>query len=103
MYQTFSNKPEICLKRGNEWVFAPEEPYEKFGDVSDVVFPCGWILDEAIGVIRMYYGAADSCIALATANLSDLLRYLHHCPDPCEDCSNFLTCWLCRLWASYDC
>ena len=77
--------PTKVLKRSNEWVFAPEEPYEKFGDVSDVVFPCGWVLNEDTGIVSMYYGAADSCIALATANLSELLKYLHHCPDPCED------------------
>ena len=35
--------PTKVLKRSNEWIFGPEEPYEKFGDVSDVVFPCGWI------------------------------------------------------------
>ena len=35
------NEPERCLKRGDEWVFAPEEPYEQHGDVDKVVFPCG--------------------------------------------------------------
>jgi predicted GH43/DUF377 family glycosyl hydrolase len=34
-------KPEVCLKRGDEWVFGPEEPYENSGDVEKVVFPCG--------------------------------------------------------------
>lgn len=33
--------PSKVLRRSNEWIFGPEEPYEKFGDVSDVVFPCG--------------------------------------------------------------
>ena len=32
-----------------------------------VVFPCGWILDPRSGAIRIYYGGADSCLALATA------------------------------------
>jgi hypothetical protein len=30
----------------------------------------------------MYYGGADSCIALATANLADLLDYIKECPVP---------------------
>jgi predicted GH43/DUF377 family glycosyl hydrolase len=47
-----------------------------------VVFPCGWILDEASGMIRMYYGGADSCLALATARLSDVLDYVRTCPAP---------------------
>jgi predicted GH43/DUF377 family glycosyl hydrolase len=52
--------------------------------VDDVVFPCGWILDKATGVIRIYYGGADTCIALATAQVSDLLSYLRTCPVPPE-------------------
>ncbi|HEY7317873.1 MAG TPA: glycosidase, partial [Candidatus Binatia bacterium] len=34
-------KPEVCLKRGDEWIFGPEEIYERRGDVDNVVFPCG--------------------------------------------------------------
>ena len=52
------------------------------GDVNGVVFPCGWILDADTGMIRMYYGGADSCLALATAKLSDVLSYLKKCPAP---------------------
>ena len=57
-------------------------PYERQGDVNGVVFPCGWILDRASGAIRLYYGGADTCVALATAQLSDLLSYLRKCPAP---------------------
>lgn len=77
--------PSKVLKRSNEWIFAPEEPYEKFGDVSDVVFPCGWILDEVTGIVRMYYGGADSCIGIATAKLKELLKYINNCKKPSED------------------
>ena len=77
--------PLKVIKRSNEWIFGPEEPYEKFGDVQDVVFPCGWILDEATENVNMYYGGADSCICLATASLSDLLKYMNNCPEPCEE------------------
>ena len=35
------NQPEICLQRGDSWMFGPEAPYERGGDVKDVVFPCG--------------------------------------------------------------
>ena len=47
-----------------------------------MVFPCGLILDEPTGDIRMYYGGADSCLALATANLADVLDYIRSCPAP---------------------
>ncbi len=71
--------PRRVLRRSDEWVFGPEEPYERLGDVDGVVFACGWVL-EPTGTIRLYYGAADTCLALATAQLSDLLSYLRQCP-----------------------
>jgi predicted GH43/DUF377 family glycosyl hydrolase len=74
--------PARALRRSDQWVFAPETPYERQGDVNGVVFPCGWILDEPSGIIRLYYGGADTCLALATAQLSDVLDYLRTCPEP---------------------
>jgi predicted GH43/DUF377 family glycosyl hydrolase len=66
--------PRHVLKRSSEWFFSPSEPYERFGDVADVVFPCGWtVVDDEI---RLYYGAADTSIALATGRLSELLAWL---------------------------
>ncbi len=56
-------------------------PYERQGNVNGVVFPCGWILDKPTGAIRLYYGGADTCLALAAAQLSDVLSYLHTCPN----------------------
>lgn len=73
--------PTRVLRRSQNWVFAPKEPYEREGDVDDVVFPCGWILDKESGELRMYYGAADTCICLATASISDVMEYMRHCPE----------------------
>ncbi len=66
--------PTKVIARSDEWVFEPERDYELFGDVDKVVFPCGWV--ETNGEVRIYYGAADSRIALATAKVSDLLDYM---------------------------
>ena len=74
--------PCKVLRRSDDWIFAPEDTYERQGDVGDVVFPCGWILNKSTGLIRIYYGGADSCIALATAQVSELLDYLRKCPVP---------------------
>jgi predicted GH43/DUF377 family glycosyl hydrolase len=68
--------PEHCLKRGDEWIFGPEEPYERQGDVDDVVFPCGCILAPDGDTLRLYYGAADSSIALATGSVRAMLDWL---------------------------
>jgi predicted GH43/DUF377 family glycosyl hydrolase len=72
--------PLRVLHRSDEWIFAPDTLYERQGDVNGVVFPCGWILDKPSGTIRLYYGGADTCLALATARLDDLLAYLDKCP-----------------------
>ncbi len=68
--------PEICLIRGDEWVFGADEPYERFGDVGNVVFPCGHVIEPDGDTMRIYYGAADHCIALATTRISMLLDWL---------------------------
>ncbi|HPC47129.1 MAG TPA: glycosidase, partial [Deltaproteobacteria bacterium] len=73
--------PRRVVMRSDEWVFGPQEPYETVGDVDKVVFPCGWIVQG--DTVRLYYGAADRCIALATADLCDMLDWLkaHHDTD----------------------
>ena len=66
--------PCRVIARSDEWVFQPEEGYEVFGDVDKVVFPCGWINDG--DTVQIYYGGADTYIALATASTSDLLVWI---------------------------
>lgn len=68
--------PERCLRRGEEWIFGPEEPYERHGDVDNVVFPCGWTLASDGDTLHMYYGAADTRIGLATGSIGELLDWL---------------------------
>jgi predicted GH43/DUF377 family glycosyl hydrolase len=70
------NTPELCLKRSNEWIFGPEEPYEGHGDVGNVVFPCGYTIAPDGDTIHLYYGAADTSIALATGSVHALLECL---------------------------
>jgi len=69
-------KPDVCLQRGDSWMFGPEALYERCGDVSDVVFPCGQTIAADGDTIRLYYGAADSCMALATGSISACLSWL---------------------------
>jgi predicted GH43/DUF377 family glycosyl hydrolase len=69
-------RPERVLARSREWMFGPEAPYERHGDVDNVVFPCGWLLLDDADTIRVYYGAADTSIAVATASLTALLDWL---------------------------
>jgi beta-1,2-mannobiose phosphorylase / 1,2-beta-oligomannan phosphorylase len=68
--------PERCLRRGDSWIFNPEASYERFGDVDNVVFPCGYTIAKDGDTINLYYGGADSCIALATGSIRGLLAWL---------------------------
>jgi predicted GH43/DUF377 family glycosyl hydrolase len=69
--------PRKVLCRSEGYVFGPLEPYERKGDVNDVVFPCGWVVwgDE----LRVYYGGADTNVSMASAKLNDILKYIKSC------------------------
>jgi predicted GH43/DUF377 family glycosyl hydrolase len=71
-----SDDPGRCLRRGNSWIFGPEAAYERQGDVDDVAFPCGYTLGADGDTIRLYYGAADTCVALATGSIREILQWL---------------------------
>ncbi len=83
-----SRTPERCLLRGDDWVFGPEELYERQGDVANVVFPCGFTLAPDGDTLNLYYGAADTRIALATASVRTLLDWLHANGRPGDDLSD---------------
>ncbi len=56
-------------------LIVPETPYELNGWRGYVVFPTANIL-EVDGEVRIYYGAADTVVALATAKLKDLIKFV---------------------------
>jgi predicted GH43/DUF377 family glycosyl hydrolase len=74
--------PERCLKRGDEWIFGPREPYEQQGDVANVVFPCGHTVAPDGDTVRLYYGAADTSLAMATGSVRSMLEWLEQQPEP---------------------
>lgn len=69
-------RPDVCLLRGDEWIMGPETPYECKGDVGNVVFPCGYTIADDGDTLNLYYGAADTSIALATGSIKELLAWL---------------------------
>ena len=74
--------PETVLHQTDEWVFAPAVPYEISGDVGRVVFPNGWVVDAPKDELRLYYGAADSVVGLATASMTDVMTRVCNAPAP---------------------
>jgi len=72
--------PLRILARTAAPLLAPEEYYEKFGYVPNVVFPSGAMVKDSI--IYLYYGATDTTCCLALIHLPDLLRKLSHTEGP---------------------
>jgi predicted GH43/DUF377 family glycosyl hydrolase len=70
------NHPEVCLLRGQCWMMEPLESYETHGDVPYVVFPCGYTIADDHDTVNLYYGAADSCIGVATGSIKEMLEWL---------------------------
>ncbi|MGH7293509.1 MAG: glycosidase [Polyangiaceae bacterium] len=70
------DQPSVCQLRGDSWIFGPETPYERDGDVGNVVFPCGYTIAPDGDTLRLYYGAADTCVGLATGSIRELLAWL---------------------------
>lgn len=77
------DKPDHCLLRGDSWIFGPETSYERNGDVGNVAFPCGYTIGADGDTINLYYGAADTSVALATGSIRQLMHWLdQHGSDP---------------------
>lgn len=66
------NDPSRILGLMRRPLLTPETDYELDGFRGSVIFPCGLIL-EGSGEVKLYYGAADTSVALATAHVDDLL------------------------------
>ena len=64
---------------------SPREDYERVGDVGNVVFACGAIVEDD-GEVKVYYGAADTSICVATADLDDIVRSCLEGPTVGEGC-----------------
>ena len=53
------------------------EPFEIQGYVSQVIFPTGTVIEKKDpDKILIYYGCADSCIAVVKYSLKDILNSL---------------------------
>ncbi len=67
--------PSKVLCRTAIPILSPREYYERVGDVSNVVFSCGAILEDDGEQLKIYYGASDTCICLGTANINELMQF----------------------------
>jgi predicted GH43/DUF377 family glycosyl hydrolase len=51
----------------------PQELYERVGNCNNVIFPTAAVVHGGPDELKVYYGAADTCIGLATGSLSELV------------------------------
>ncbi len=64
--------PSIVVGRSDVPILAPRTEYERIGDINNVVFASGALV-EPDGEVKVYYGAADTAICVASAHLDDLI------------------------------
>jgi len=64
------------LCRSSIPILTPREYYERIGDVGNVVFSCGAIMEDGEDErITIYYGAADTSICIGTVRVDELLQW----------------------------
>ncbi len=68
------NDPSKVIGRTSGPLFEPKERYELEGVFGNVVFCCGAVVDPESQILRIYYGAADTVIAMAETPLNNVLN-----------------------------
>jgi len=69
-------KPWKVRYRTRRYLLAPTAPYERVGDVPNVVFPIATLLDKGTGRLALYYGCADTCVGVAHAQLDEVIEFV---------------------------
>ena len=69
------NNPNMVKYRTQPYLLTPSELYEQVGDVPNVIFPCATLQDLEANKVAIYYGAADTVVALAFGHISEILEF----------------------------
>ncbi len=77
------NDPTKIIARTDYGLLSPEEDYERYGIVPNTIFPSGALLNK--NELSVYYGAADTTVALATGKLSMLAKAMFFTHDTVEE------------------
>lgn len=79
MFMTELDRPWVVTHRPGGHFLAPEGA-ERVGDVSNVVFSNGWIVNEKQEVF-IYYASSDTRMHVATSTVDQLLDYVVNTPE----------------------
>ncbi len=66
------NEPWKVIGKSKEPILSPDKDYERIGDVNNVVFSNGWIVEDD-GNIKIYYSGADTNICVAETSIDELI------------------------------
>lgn len=78
LFMTDLNKPWKVIYLPGGYFIAPEGG-ERIGDVSNVVFSNGWIVNENHDIF-IYYGSSDTRMHVATSTIAQLIDYVKNTP-----------------------
>jgi len=70
------DQPWKVIARAKPYIIAPQTYYECVGDVPNVVFPCAALIDRATGRLALYYGGADTVVAVAFGYVQELVQFV---------------------------
>lgn len=68
-----ADEPTEVRYRTNIPILSPREEYERVGDIPNLVFSCGAVLEPG-GEIKLYYGASNSCVCIGTTSMDAILE-----------------------------
>jgi len=72
------DKPWNVIKRSKSYLLSPQETYECVGDVQNVVFPVAALVDSQTNRLAIYYGGADTVVALAFGYVNEIIDWLKY-------------------------
>ena len=79
MYMTALDDPTRVIAQPGGWFLVPEGQ-EYVGDVMNVAFSNGWIVDE-YGRVLIYYATADTRLHVAVSSIERLVDYCMNTPE----------------------
>ena len=79
MYMTALDNPTRVIAKPGGWFLVPEGK-EYVGDVMNVAFSNGWILD-GDGRVLIYYATADTRLHVAVSSIDRLIDYCMNTPE----------------------
>ena len=65
--------PARVISRCNIPILSPRESYERIGDLPNLVFSCGALVEKD-ETLSLYYAGSDSCLCLGTAPIDAIVR-----------------------------